>query len=521
MTSSVVDYENLVTTSFSDANTSIVSGVRSRWERKKMQAASSGSCENESSADIRQPLGSNNGQHYNGGDRFIPNRAGMDMEMSAHSIRAISSLEEYGLDPSSNETDEGAISTAGKEDYKSALSSGVLGLDDRSKSLTSSHRILSFKDKAPAPKGDTVNNLKVLYSSSSSMVNKGAQSTKLANRQIPSAPSRILDAPDLLDDYYLNLLSWSDTNILAVALAQTVYLWNAGSGDIQELCTMDGGADAHISSVSWVPEGGGHLAVGTSAGTTQLWDVNQSKQLRSMDGHSERVGALSWNRHILSSGGRDSIVVNHDVRVARHKVATLSGHTQEVCGLAWSPDGLTLASGANDNTLCLWNAATSSTSTPRYALTDHQAAVKALAWSPHERNLLATGGGTADRTIKFWNGQTGALLNSIDTGSQVCALQWNPHEKEILSSHGFARNQLCLWKYPTMAKIKELDGHTARVLHMACSPDGSTVVSAAADETLRFWDVFAPPGKSSGKRGTADPQGGTKSQKLSRTMHIR
>ena len=33
-------------------------------------------------------------------------------------------------------------------------------------------------------------------------------------------------------------------------------------------------------------------------------------------------------------------------------------------------------------------------------------------------------------------------------------------------------------------------GHTARVLHMAMSPDGSTVVSAAADETLRLWKCF-------------------------------
>lgn len=172
--------------------------------------------------------------------------------------------------------------------------------------------------------------------------------------------------------------------------------------------------------------------------------------------------------------------------------------------------------------LCLWDAATSSTSRSRFRLTEHQAAVKALAWSPHERNLLATGGGTADRTIKFWNSQTGSLLNSIDTGSQVCALQWNPHEKEILSSHGFARNQLSLWKYPSMAKIKDLDGHTSRVMHLATSPDGCTVVSAAADETLRFWDVFAPPGgKSGGKRSASDLSRSTKSKKISKTMHIR
>jgi cell division cycle protein 20 (cofactor of APC complex) len=514
MTTKVVDYENLISTSFSDANSARhTSGVMPRWKRKQLEASMSQE-ENvqnrntslnarKGTSDLKQtqPLGAHSTS--GSGCRFIPNRAAMDLEKSAHSLRrSVSSDDDSTVDSSD-------------EERKANLSSEILGSDD-----STSHRILSFKEKAPAPKGDTVNNLKVLYSSSGQSMS--SQSSKLINRSIPSAPSRILDAPDLLDDYYVNLLSWSDTNILAVALAQTVYLWNASSGDIQELCTFEGtGADTHVSSVSWVQEGGAHLAIGTSSGATQLWDVQAMKSVRSMGGHTDRVGALSWNRHILSSGGRDSIVVNHDVRIARHATATLTSHTQEVCGLSWSPDGTTLASGGNDNMLCLWDAATSSTSRPRFSLTDHQAAVKALAWSPHERNLLATGGGTADRSIKFWNTQTGSLLNSIDTGSQVCALQWNPHEKEILSSHGFARNQLSLWKYPTMAKIKDLEGHSSRVLHMATSPDGCSVVSAAADETLRFWDVFAPPGgKSSGKRGPSD-MSSSKSKKLSRSMHIR
>ena len=64
--------------------------------------------------------------------------------------------------------------------------------------------------------------------------------------------------------------------------------------------------------------------------------------------------------------------------------------------------------------------------------------MKALAWCPFQSNLLASGGGTADRCIKFWNTNTGVMLNSIDTHSQVCALQWNKHERELLSSHGRA-----------------------------------------------------------------------------------
>eukprot|EP00978_Attheya_sp_CCMP212_P017107 scaffold45430_cov58-Attheya_sp.AAC.1 len=509
MTSSVVEFENVLSTSFSDANTSVRSGVKPRWERKQHQTSLSGVENGSSTRSHHRHTSSGTG------DRFIPNRGAMDMELSAYALRSSESLSD--TEDTTTVPNGETVPAADKDDYKSVLSSGILGLEDGAKS--SSHRILSFKERAPPPKGDTVNNLKVLYSADVSS-SKKKNASKLVNRQIPSAPSRILDAPDLMDDYYLNLLSWSDRNILAVALAQTVYLWDAASGEIQELCTLEGVAGTHISSVAWVQEGGAHLAVGTSLGTTQLWDVQSCKQLRSMDGHSERVGALSWNRHVLSSGGRDSIVVNHDVRIASHNIATMRSHTQEVCGLAWNTDGTTLASGANDNKLCLWDAATSATSKPRHELTDHQAAVKALAWSPHERNLLATGGGTADRCIKFWHSQTGALLNSIDTGSQVCALQWNPYEKELLSSHGFARNQLCLWKYPTMTKVKELEGHTARVLHMACN--GGTVVSAAADETLRFWDIFAPPGgKAGGKRSGSDLHGGARSKKLSKTMQIR
>ena len=74
--------------------------------------------------------------------------------------------------------------------------------------------------------------------------------------------------------------------------------------------------------------------------------------------------------------------------------------------------------------------------------------------------------------------------------AQVCQLQWSRHEREILSAHGFSQNQLCLWKYPSMVKMGELSGHTSRVLHLTQSPDGTTLVSGAADETLRFWRIF-------------------------------
>ncbi|WIA09936.1 hypothetical protein OEZ86_000101 [Tetradesmus obliquus] len=353
-----------------------------------------------------------------------------------------------------------------------------------------SSRILAFKHKAPAPPEDHVNQMAGLYNS-----NLGQCAPRKQYRHIPTTQDRILDAPDLVDDYYLNLLDWSSNNTIAVALGATAYLWNAADGSIEELCSLPGEGD-YITSLKWAADST-HLAVGTSSARVQVWDAARCKQVKELPGHTNRVSSLAWNNAILSSGGRDSLICNFDVRLRKAEacVATLRSHEQEVCGLAWSPSGCQLASGGNDNALCIWSAGFEL----QHKIAAHQAAVKALAWCPFQSNLLASGGGTADRCIRFWNTSTGAQLNSIDTGSQVCALQWSRHEREILSSHGYSKNQLCLWRYPTLVKAAELTGHTARVLHMAQSPDGSSVVTAGADETLRFWKVFGEPAGKAGK----------------------
>ena len=70
-----------------------------------------------------------------------------------------------------------------------------------------------------------------------------------------------------------------------------------------------------------------------------------------------------------------------------------------------------------------------------------------------------------------------------------------------------------------MAKVAEMTGHTSRVLHLAQSPDGTTVVSAAADETLRFWRCFGEP--ASGVAKAAKPGAGASNSALLRSVNIR
>lgn len=357
----------------------------------------------------------------------------------------------------------------------------------------SNKRILAFQQKVPAPPESHLNPMRVVYST------KTPISSKSSSRFIPSNPERILDAPDITNDYYLNLLDWSKSNIVTVALGQSVYLWNAGTGNIDVLFENEG--NVQTTSLAWIEEGL-TLAVGTSDGHVQLWDCQKMRRMRNMQAHSARVGALAWKGCIVSSGSRDGSIIHNDVRIRDHAIQTLNGHTQEVCGLKWSPDAKYLASGGNDNLVNIWAAEPNlkTGDNPLFVFNEHQAAVRALAWCPWQPSTLATGGGTADRCIKFWNVNSGTCLNTIDTKSQVCSLLFSSHYKELISAHGYANNQLTIWKYPSMTKQIDLTGHTQRVLQLAMSPDGSTVMSAGADETLRLWKCFAPDPHTSKKK---------------------
>jgi len=409
------------------------------------------------------------------GDRFIPNRNCMDMSVSHFHLT--NSLENAEVMDMISPT-----KLKYQQDLKAHLFEG-----------TEQSKILAFKHKAPAPREGYQNSLKVLYTQNQEM-----KSYKTV-RNISQNAVRILDAPELLDDYYLNLLDWSSDNLLAVGLGRSVYLWNPDSGSVSELLQL--AENDAVCSVNWNKEGG-YVAVGTNNGEVQLWDCEKEKKLRTLRSQTSRVGSIGWNEHILSTGSRNGSLHNSDVRISDHLVWSVdNAHTQEICGLKWNHDGTVLATGGNDNVVQLWEKRKSA---PKATL-NHVAAVKALAFCPWQSNLLATGGGSADRHIKFWNVSDGSCLNSVDTNSQVTSLIWSPDQKELVSTHGFPNHQVTLWKYPTMTKITELTGHTSRILNSTISPDGQHVATAGSDETIRIWKCFEPSAAKS-KKFTNDSQ---------------
>ncbi|KAL0005343.1 hypothetical protein SO802_012904 [Lithocarpus litseifolius] len=214
-------------------------------------------------------------------------------------------------------------------------------------------------------------------------------------------------------------------------------------GSVTKLCDL--GPNDGVCSVQWTREGS-YISIGTNLGQVQ---------------RSYRENGSNLNLSLTSM--------------------------QQVCGPKWSHDDRELASSGNDNQRLVWNQHSQQLA---LRLTEHTAAVKAIAWSPHQSGLLASGGGTANRFICFWNTTNGHQLNNVDTGSQVCNIAWSKNVNEIVSTHGYSQNQIMVWKYSSMTKVATLSGHSMRVLYLAMSPDGQTIVTGAGDETLRFWNVF-------------------------------
>ena len=416
-------------------------------------------------------------------DRFIPNRGASTAIANVGSGKLDFSEKQR---PKTSSGDASAVLSSATDDAIAALEGLNINDDDAETYSRPSPNTVAYQDSLANACGVSLNQrilqFKPAPPESSKPIDlrqqynrpiKQAAATAQFRRRVATAPERVLDAPGLIDDYYLNLLDWSSGNQVAIGLERNVYVWSADEGSVS--CLLEAPADTYVSSVKWSGDGA-CVGVGLGSGEVQIWDVAEQTKIRSMFGHDTRVGVMGWNKHLLSTGARSGLVYNHDVRIAEHKVAELVSHTSEVCGLEWRSDGAQLATGGNDNLVSIWDAR--SLSVPKFTKTNHKAAVKALAWCPWNMNLLATGGGSYDRHIHFWNTTSGARVNSIDTGSQVTSLRWSPHYREIVSSSGFPDNSLSIWSYPTLVRNVEIPAHESRVLHSCLSPDGQMLATA-------------------------------------------
>src|SRR6476661_7050801 len=161
---------------------------------------------------------------------------------------------------------------------------------------------------------------------------------------------------------------------------------------------------------------------------------------------------------------------------------SLEGHSNSVRSVAFSPDGLTLASASFDNTIKLWNLQTQKSIA---TLTGHRNSVRSVAFSPDSKTLASA---SFDNTIKLWNVETQKPIATLRGHSnQVLSVAFSPDGKTLASAS--SDNTIKLWHLPTQKPIATLTDHSDSVWSVAFSPDGKTLASASSDNTIKLWNL--------------------------------
>ncbi|RAH58095.1 WD40 repeat-like protein [Aspergillus piperis CBS 112811] len=209
---------------------------------------------------------------------------------------------------------------------------------------------------------------------------------KEGERVVPNRPFRILDAPLLRDDFYCSTLAYSSiSGILAVGLGHRVYLWSEHLG-VQHPPLSDQHPSNYVTSLAFSSENGGKsiLAVGRQSGMLSLWSTFDS-DVRFEISHPDSITCLAFRptksrrlserlRHLevdveeLAVGDDLGNIWyysvewpdseewdEYDFNGSMTLIAKISAHTQQICGITWSPEGSYLATGGNDNCCLLFD----------------------------------------------------------------------------------------------------------------------------------------------------------------------
>lgn len=280
-----------------------------------------------------------------------------------------------------------------------------------------------------------------------------------------------------------------DGRLIAATSGSTVKIWNAATGQL--LKTLEG-AQGWTMSVAFSPDGQ-FIAAGNQKASNDehygihIWEVRSGKLIQTLIGHSNWTRSLAFSpdgKSIFSAGAYRQLYVSdlNTGKMINRFPQIREDDNYTVSGVSISPDGRIIATGNDDKTIRLWNAASGEFIG---ALRGHNDRILMLAFSPDGRQLASA---SRDRTVKLWEAKGGRLIRSFEGHTDsVFSVAFSPDGRQLAS--GGADQTIKLWEVATGSLLRTLQGHTHYVLSLSFNPNGRTLVSGSSDKTTRVWSV--------------------------------
>jgi WD40 repeat protein len=196
----------------------------------------------------------------------------------------------------------------------------------------------------------------------------------------------------------------------------------------------------------------------------QVWGVAFSP-----DGERVATASTDWTAKVWDA-------------VSGRELLTLSGHTDSVWDVAFNPDGTRLATASADGTAKVWNAATGK---ELLTLTGHTGPIVRIAFSSDGARLATSSG---DRTAKVWDTQTGQELLTLSGHTDIVrGVAFRPDGQQLATTSNDMTAKV--WDAASGEELATLTSHRDYVWGVAYSPDGTRLATSSADPTARVWDA--------------------------------
>ncbi|MDB9511696.1 WD40 repeat domain-containing protein [Kamptonema animale CS-326] len=288
---------------------------------------------------------------------------------------------------------------------------------------------------------------------------------------------------------------------------KSISLWSIRTGECKKIFTDEDDTNS-IGDIALSPDGQTIITNGKETGQIKLWSVQKGQKREEASGHSKGVTSyvFSPDGQTLASVGKDGIIKLWSVQVEGFILwsatklqlrKTLTGHSDEVKYIVFSPDGQTLASGSTDKSIKIWSVQTGQI-LQNITAADYSGGLgsqKSLAFSPDRETLISVNSSPSNRSdsinlcIKWWSVRTGSLLQTIpfSVRASIWSIALCPDGEILALGTLEPTNTIKLLSVRTGQEIQNLMGHSSTVSTVAFSPDGQTLASGSGDKTIKIW----------------------------------